>query len=159
MFNKRQTAEPVVSASAQRDASVIEDGLTFTGNTVCTGNLHLEGEINGDIRCGSLSVGTKGRVIGTVVAEEIIVAGNLKGTISAMSVILKPGSHVDGDITYNSLEIAHGAHFEGKSKRSDNPIPAAANGGPPKKTAKAGTDAANGAQKQQSQSSSDTRAK
>jgi len=151
MFNKRPLAEEV--APALSDASVIEDGLTFTGNTVCTGNLHLEGEIHGDIRCALLSVGTKGRVIGNVIAEETVVAGNVKGTISALNIILKSGSHVDGDLTYKSLEIAHGAHFEGKSKRSDNPIPASANDGTPKKNEKTATEAGNGALKQPNQQS------
>jgi len=130
MFGRKtpEAEETPVAREAPRDASFIEDGLTFTGNTVTKGNRHVEGEIQGDVQCAKLSIGEKGRVTGTVTSEEVVVAGNLKGTINGASVTLKPGCHVDGDIIYQTLEIEHGAHFEGKSKRTDNPVPGAAKG-------------------------------
>ena len=122
MFSRRAEESEAAPAVAG-DISIIEDGLVFSGTTVTTGKLHVEGEIKGDVTCAQLSIGNKGRVNGAVVAEEVVISGRFEGTISAGSVNLKPSSHVDGDITYNSLEIEHGAHYEGTSKRTEKPIP------------------------------------
>ena len=37
-------------------------------------------------------------------------------------VILKANTHVEGDIVHQSLAIEQGAYFEGKSRRSDDPL-------------------------------------
>ena len=36
--------------------------------------------------------------------------------------VLQAQSHVEGDIVHQSLAIEQGAYFEGKSRRSDNPL-------------------------------------
>ena len=101
------------------NATFVDESLSFTGNTVSKGHLHVEGEISGDVRCVSIEVGPKGRIAGDVAADEVVVAGRIIGSIRGGSVALKPESHVEGDISYESLMIEHGAHFEGSLKRGD----------------------------------------
>ena len=48
--------------------------------------------------------------------------GHLMGTIRGLRITLQAPSHVEGDIFHQSLAIEQGAYFEGKSRRSDNPI-------------------------------------
>ena len=36
--------------------------------------------------------------------------------------MLQAQSHIEGDIIHQSLAIVQGAYFEGKSRRSDNPL-------------------------------------
>ena len=101
------------------NATFVDESLTFTGNTVSKGHLHVEGEIKGDVECLSIEVGPKGRVAGDVAAKDIVVGGRILGSIRGGNVALKPESHVEGDISYESLVIERGAHFEGSLKKSD----------------------------------------
>jgi cytoskeletal protein CcmA (bactofilin family) len=61
-------------------------------------------------------------VIGGVMAEDVVVRGRVVGSIRGLRVTLQAQSHVEGDIFHQSLAIEQGAYFEGKSRRSDNPL-------------------------------------
>jgi cytoskeletal protein CcmA (bactofilin family) len=102
--------------------SIIGEDLTISGNVSCKGEIQLDGEIEGDIHCGSLLLGDKSQVMGGVVAEDIVVRGRVVGSIRGLRVTLQAQCHVEGDIFHQSLAIEQGAYFEGKSRRSDNPL-------------------------------------
>jgi cytoskeletal protein CcmA (bactofilin family) len=61
-------------------------------------------------------------VIGSVIAEDIVVRGRVVGSVRGLRVTLQAQSHVEGDIFHQSLAIEQGAYFEGKSRRSDDPL-------------------------------------
>jgi len=61
-------------------------------------------------------------VTGGVAAEDVIVRGHLVGSIRGLRITLQAQSHVEGDIFAQSLAIEQGAYFEGKSRRSDDPL-------------------------------------
>jgi cytoskeletal protein CcmA (bactofilin family) len=102
--------------------SIIGEDLTITGNVTSKGEIQVDGEIQGDINCGSLLLGDKSQVMGGVMAEDIVVRGRVVGSIRGLRVTLQAQSHVEGDIFHQSLAIEQGAYFEGKSRRSDNPL-------------------------------------
>jgi cytoskeletal protein CcmA (bactofilin family) len=102
--------------------SIIGEDLTITGNVTSKGEIQVDGEIQGDIRCSSLLIGEKSQVTGEIVAEEIIVRGRVIGSIKGLRITLQGPSRVEGDIFHQSLAIEQGAYFEGKSRRSDNPM-------------------------------------
>src|SRR5262249_12767264 len=118
-------------SSSKMVPSIIGEDLTITGNVASKGEIQVDGEIQGDIRCSSLLLGDKAHVKGGVVAEDVVVRGHLMGTIRGVRITLQAPSHVEGDILHQSLAIEQGAYFEGKSRRSDNPLaetPSGANG-------------------------------
>jgi cytoskeletal protein CcmA (bactofilin family) len=102
--------------------SIIGEDLTITGNVTSKGEVQVDGEIQGDIRCSSLLLGDKSQVRGGVAAEDIVVRGHLVGSIKGLRITLQAPSHVEGDIFHQSLAIEQGAYFEGKSRRSDDPL-------------------------------------
>ena len=102
--------------------SIIGEDLTIRGNVTSKGEIQIDGEIEGDIRCGSLLLGDKSQVTGGVAAEDVIVRGHIVGSIRGLRITLQAQSHVEGDIVHQSLAIEQGAYFEGKSRRSDNPL-------------------------------------
>jgi cytoskeletal protein CcmA (bactofilin family) len=102
--------------------SIIGEDLTINGNVNSKGEIQVDGEIQGDIHCGSLLLGDKSQVVGGVVAEDIVVRGRVVGSIRGLRVTLQAQSHVEGDIFHQSLAIEQGAYFEGKSRRSDDPL-------------------------------------
>jgi cytoskeletal protein CcmA (bactofilin family) len=102
--------------------SIIGEDLMITGNITSKGEVQVDGEIHGDIRCSSLLIGDKSQVNGGVVAEDVVVRGHLVGSIRGLRITLQAPSHVEGDIFHQSLAIEEGAYFEGQSRRSDNPL-------------------------------------
>ena len=62
------------------------------------------------------------RVEGDVVAQELTIAGQVKGAIHATRVKLNSTALVEGDIFHRSLSIEENARFEGSSKREDNAV-------------------------------------
>jgi len=116
-----QFSKPL-KGSSQMVPSVIGEDLTVEGNIISKGEVQLEGEVKGNVHCTSLVIGDKALVEGGVVADDIIVRGRIIGSIRGHRVTLQSSSHVEGDIFHQSLAIEQGAFFEGKSRRSDDPI-------------------------------------
>jgi cytoskeletal protein CcmA (bactofilin family) len=114
-----KSAGPTASKMAP---SIISEDLTITGNVSSKGEIQVDGEIEGDIRCSSLLLGDKSQVTGSVAAEDVVVRGRIVGSIRGLRVTLQAQSHVEGDIFHQGLAIEQGASFEGKSCRSDNPL-------------------------------------
>ena len=102
--------------------SIIGEDLKITGNVTSKGEIQVDGEIEGDIHCGSLLLGDKAQVTGGVAAEDVVVRGHIVGSIRGLRITLQAQCHVEGDIFHQSLAIEQGAYFEGKSRRSDNPL-------------------------------------
>jgi len=61
-------------------------------------------------------------VEGDVVAEELTIGGQVKGTIHANRVKLNSTAVVEGEIFHRSLSIEENARFEGSSKREDDAV-------------------------------------
>jgi len=113
-------------------ASVIGPDLIITGNLESTGEVQVHGDVQGDIQAGRIVVGEQARIAGALIAEEIIIGGNVQGSIYGNSVTFQTASHIEGDVFHRKLAIEQGAFFEGKSRRSDDPMSVqAGNGMPP----------------------------
>jgi cytoskeletal protein CcmA (bactofilin family) len=102
-----------------RKASTIGEGLMITGDVTSKGEVHLDGQVQGDIRCISLVLGENALLEGNVIAEEVVIGGRLIGSVRARLVRLQAKSHLEGDLFHQSLAIDQGAYFEGKSCRSE----------------------------------------
>src|SRR6185312_14431796 len=83
--------------------SIIGEDLTIRGNVTSKGEVQLDGEIEGEIRCGSLLLGDKGQVMGGVAAEDVVVRGRIIGSIRGLRVTLQAQCHVEGDIFHQGL--------------------------------------------------------
>jgi cytoskeletal protein CcmA (bactofilin family) len=110
------------SAANKMVPSIIGEDLTIKGNVTSKGEVQVDGEIEGDIHCSSLLLGDKSKVTGGVMADDVVVRGRIVGSIRGLRITLQAQSHVEGDIFHQSLAIEQGAYFEGKSRRSDNPL-------------------------------------
>lgn len=111
-----------LKGTSQMAPSIIGEDLAVEGNIISKGEIQLEGEIKGDVLCASLVIGDKALIEGGVVADDVIVRGRVVGSLRGHRVTLQSNSHVEGDIFHQSLAIEQGAYFEGKSRRSDDPL-------------------------------------
>ncbi len=102
--------------------SVLSSDLTITGNLVTTGDVQIEGTVEGDIRAHLLTVGESATVKGECVADDVIVNGRVVGCVRGLKVRLTASARVEGDIIHKTIAIESGAHFEGSVKRQDDPL-------------------------------------
>ncbi len=93
--------------------------MTLTGNVASMGDMHVDGEVYGDIHSHRLTIGSKAVVHGALFGDEIIVSGTVKGEITGRVILLTATADVTGDISHDSLSIEAGAHLQGLCKRDE----------------------------------------
>jgi len=104
-------------------ASIIANGVKITGTIDADGaELQVDGEIEGNVRGGSLTVGDTGMVKGDIVSESVTVHGRIEGSVRARKVQLARNAHVLGDIVHQSLSVEMGAVFEGQCRYLQDPL-------------------------------------
>ncbi len=103
-------------------ASVLSADLLITGNIKTTGDINVEGQVEGDVRAHLLTVGEGATVKGEVVADDVVVNGRVVGRVRGLKVRLTSTARVEGDIIHKTIAIESGAHFEGSVQRQDDPL-------------------------------------
>jgi cytoskeletal protein CcmA (bactofilin family) len=108
--------------SARNAPSVIGADLTMKGELISKGELHIEGEVQGNIRGTRVVIGEHARTAGDIIADEIVIRGRVMGMVRGRVVTLQSTSHVEGDVFHKTFAIEQGASFEGTSRRVDDPL-------------------------------------
>lgn len=117
MFGDTKKAAPVRSAVGGGALSFIGPEVTITGNIGGEGNLHIDGRVDGDVKCHSLIVGNAGQVNGNVTADDAKIAGTINGTVAAKSLTIESTARIVGDLSYDAVSVETGAQVEGRVKR------------------------------------------
>lgn len=99
--------------------SVIGADVTIIGNVVSDGDLHIDGTVEGDVRCKTLVQGGASRIIGTITAKSARIAGAVDGEIDVAALTIETGARIVGDSTYTTLSIATGAQVDGRMTHAD----------------------------------------
>ncbi len=107
---------------AKPAASVLSSDLTIVGNIKTTGDIQIEGTVEGDIRAHLLTVGESATIRGEIMGDDIVVNGRVVGCVRGLKVRLTSSARVEGDIIHKTIAIESGAHFEGSVQRQDDPL-------------------------------------
>lgn len=107
---------------AKPPASILSSDLQIQGNVRTTGDIQIEGQIEGDIRAHMLTVGEGAVVKGELVADDVVINGRIVGRVRGLKVRLTATARVEGDIIHKTIAIESGAHFEGSVQRQDDPL-------------------------------------
>ena len=102
--------------------SLISADLTIIGNLISTGDLQIDGRIEGDVESQSLTVGETAQVKGSLKATQVRVSGQMDGVIRGQHVELTRSARVKGDVVHDDLTIEAGAQIVGEIRRSDAPV-------------------------------------
>jgi cytoskeletal protein CcmA (bactofilin family) len=100
--------------------NLIGPDTRINGDVEFAGGFHLDGTINGNVRCESgahsvLSVSEAGCITGSVIAPNVLLNGTVKGDIDAVGrVELGAKARVLGNVHYTVIETAVGAQINGK---------------------------------------------
>ena len=107
---------------AKPPASVLSNDLHIVGNIKTTGDIQVEGTVEGDIRAHLLTIGESATIKGEVIADDVVVNGRIVGRVRGLKVRLTATARVEGDIIHKTIAIESGAHFEGSVQRQDDPL-------------------------------------
>lgn len=113
---------PPPAAEARKSTLSIGSDVTIVGSIQFDGPVEIEGTVQGDIRCANVSVSRYGTVMGTIVANDVTVAGGVNGSIYANRLVLKPDCDVEGEIFHRELSLEQGCYFDGKSRPHQEPL-------------------------------------
>ena len=115
MFGKSEGSAPQRASGS--NLSFIGREVTITGNVGGSGNLHVDGRIEGDVTAASIILGNDGVIRGNVVADSAQISGTIEGTIAAKSLVIEASARINGDLSYDAVSVASGAQVEGRVKR------------------------------------------
>ena len=104
------------------EATVISKGVKIEGKLSCSGNIRLDGEVQGDISSeGVVIIGENGKVNGQINADSITIGGRVAGTVRAKDkVVLEAKANLKGDIVTKILSVDAGAVFNGNTKMGES---------------------------------------
>jgi len=94
--------------------SVIGADVVIKGDISATADLHIDGTVEGDIKCSSLVQGETSRISGAVVAETARLSGKVNGSITARDLVILKSALIEGDVHYDALTIEQGAQVDGR---------------------------------------------
>ena len=86
---------------AKPPASMLSADLTVTGNLKTSGDIQVEGTVEGDIRAHLLTVGEGATIKGEVIADDVVVNGRIIGRVRGLKVRRTSTARVEGDQWYD----------------------------------------------------------
>ena len=124
MFSKAKPAPSRTSAEAPAPKpsgvpSIVSPELTVNGNLTSSGDIQVDGSVEGDVEASHLTIGENGAVYGKVSARRVRICGRVTGEVHGGEVTLAASARVHGDIVHDSLAIEAGADIEGHCRRRD----------------------------------------
>ena len=124
MFRKRSAppTTPTAAASVERITSVLGSGVTWKGQIGGSGGVRIEGTFEGEIALrGLLVVGETGRVTCEHLrANTVIVAGIVRGDITAEKVEIRRTGRVWGNVVSAAFATEEGAFLRGQITMEDH---------------------------------------
>ena len=127
MFRKKADPNPTVpapspsTAALDRITSVLSAGINWKGNLGGSGGVRIEGTFEGDIAMrGLLVVGETGRVTcQTLRANTVVIAGAVKGDITAERLEIRSTGKVWGNVVTVTFSTEEGAFLRGQITMED----------------------------------------
>ncbi len=113
---------PGFQAKPKPSPSILSNDLTIKGNVTTSGDIQIEGAIEGDVRAHLLTVGETATIKGEIAADDVVVNGRVIGRLRGLKVRLTTTARVEGDIIHKTIAIESGAHFEGTVQHQEDPL-------------------------------------
>jgi cytoskeletal protein CcmA (bactofilin family) len=123
MFKRNNPpTQPQTVQAVERITSVLGAGMIWQGTITGSGGVRVEGTFEGLIGLkGLLVVGETGKVTcDNIRAANVIVAGAVKGNITAQKVEIRATGRVWGDIITTAFATEEGAFLRGQIRMEDS---------------------------------------
>ena len=119
-----RTAPSMAASDSSRNPDAVSSigaDVKIVGQVISEGVVNIFGHVEGELRASSALIGDAAHFEGDIYTQDLVIRGHVTGTIHATRVKLEGSAVVQGDIFHRSLAIEENAHFEGQSRRQENP--------------------------------------
>ena len=93
--------------------SIISEGSEFKGNIKTSGEIQIDGVLNGNVRAKQVVVGVNGNVRGNVTANFLRICGKIEGEIRAETLEIVSSATVKGNVFKKTISIESGSKVIG----------------------------------------------
>lgn len=121
--SKKPPAGRSIPATGARQVpySLIGSDVAIIGDIEASVDLHIDGRVEGDIRCAALVQGPDSCIKGQVTAKSARIAGQIEGSITADELIVEASARILGDVVYDMISIAPGGQVAGQFAHKSGP--------------------------------------
>lgn len=121
MFRTSRDRFPSGGETPERVTSVLGEGISWRGKISGRGGVRIEGAFDGEITVrGLVVIAERGRVTSEHIrAETIVIAGSVKGDITAKKVEIARTGRVWGGVVTSSFATDEGAFLKGQITMQD----------------------------------------
>jgi cytoskeletal protein CcmA (bactofilin family) len=122
MFRRPNEKTQPVTEPVERVDSVLGSGIAWQGAISGSGGVRIDGAFDGDIHLrGLVVIGEQGRVTCKQIrAATVVVAGSVKGDITAQRVEITRSGRVWGDVVTTSFSTEEGAFLRGQIRMEEH---------------------------------------
>lgn len=115
MMKKRERLNSDISLGDLDIDAFMGEGTSFEGKFSFKGVVRIDGTVKGELGCdGTLIVGESGTLTASVVTEDAVIRGSIKGDIDARGrVELRNPCTIEGDIRAGMLHVEEGVSISG----------------------------------------------
>ena len=117
----RERSTPGPAAKPARNGtpglSFIGPEVVVSGDIATDSQLHVDGRIEGNVKCAQLIQGMQGVIAGNIDADEARLAGTVEGVVVARTLFVEASARIMGDVAYETLSIDAGAQIDGRLAR------------------------------------------
>jgi cytoskeletal protein CcmA (bactofilin family) len=118
---RRSASSPSITSPGERVTSVLGPGINWTGALRGSGGVRIEGNFEGEIAIrGLVVIGDSGKVTcENLRANTVVVAGLVKGNITAEKLEIRATGRVWGDVVVITFVTEEGAFLRGQMKMEE----------------------------------------
>lgn len=117
VFKKKEAPKASEQTVIRKEPpSIISADLHIVGDIEGDGELHVEGRVDGNIRCETLTIGERGQVEGKIIVTTLKLLGTITGSVRAQAISMMKTARMIGDVAHQKIEIEAGAMVDGLYK-------------------------------------------
>ena len=92
---------------------IISEGTEFKGNIKTSGEIQIDGVLNGNVRAKQVVVGITGNVHGNITANFLRICGKIEGEIRAETLEIVSSASVKGNVYKKTISMEAGSKIIG----------------------------------------------
>ena len=113
------------------ELNIIGVKTQIVGNIISSGDLRIDGKVEGDITTTSkVVIGAQSIVKGNISANDASISGNVTGNITSKQILsIHSTAEINGDISTGKIVMENGAKFNGTCSMGSSTNPSQASAG------------------------------
>ena len=113
--------EKEAQAKSSNHNLMIGEGVVINGNIKSDNEVTIQGTVEGDVECNSITIDNSGKLKGKIQTENMIVKGKVEGEINVNNLLeIKSKGDVSGKVIYGGIHIEEEGKLAGEINFKDS---------------------------------------